>query len=121
MCEVEVELPVKRHPEGCQTEDEEVPGAGSCLLVGHEGDPLGGAAVDVERLPDGELEDTHQGVPHVVHHLPGVVAIQINAQLSYLDILGLYFTLYGIKETVISKGVLEQREGVLWMISDVDC
>ena len=77
MCEVEVELPVERHPEGRQTEDEEVPGTGGRLLVGHEGDPLCGAAVDVERLPDGELEDTHQGVPHVVHHLSEVTPIQI--------------------------------------------
>ena len=81
MSEVEVELPVERHPEGGQTEDEEVPGTGGRLLVGHEGDPLGGAAVDIERLPDGELEDPHQGVPHVVHHLPRVTPIQITDQL----------------------------------------
>ena len=69
VCEVEVELPVERHPESGQTEDEEVLGTGGRLQVGHEGDPLRGAAVDVERLPHRELDDSHQGVPHVVHHL----------------------------------------------------
>ena len=68
--EVEVELPVERHPEGSQAEDEEVLGTGGGLLVGHEGDPVGGAAVDVDGLPDCVLEDPEAGVPHVVHHLP---------------------------------------------------
>ena len=69
VCEVEVELPVERHPESGQTEDEEIPGTAGRLLVGHEGDPVGGAAVDIERLPECELEDSQQGVPHVVQHL----------------------------------------------------
>ena len=69
MCEVEVELPVERHPECGQAEDDEVLGTGGRLHVGHEGDPLRGAAVDIEGLPDRELEDSQQGVPHVVHNL----------------------------------------------------
>ena len=60
VCEVEVELPVERHPEGGQTEGEEVGGTGGRLQVGHEGDPLRGAAVDVERLPDCELGHSQQ-------------------------------------------------------------
>ena len=36
---VEVELPVKRHPEGGQAEDHQILGAGRCFLVSHEGDP----------------------------------------------------------------------------------
>ena len=68
--EVEVELPVDRYPESGQTEVGEVGEAEGGLLVGEEGDPLGGAAVEVERLPDRELEDPQQGVPHVVNHLP---------------------------------------------------
>ena len=64
-----MELPVERHPESGQTEDEEVPGTAGRLLVGHEGDPVGGAAVDIERLPGCELKHSQQRVPHVVQHL----------------------------------------------------
>ena len=69
VCEIEMKLSVEGNPECGQTEDDEVPGTEGRLLVRHEGDPLGGAAVDVERLPDCELENSQQRVPHVVHNL----------------------------------------------------
>ena len=69
VCEIEMKLSVEGNPECGQTEDDEVPWTEGRLLVRHEGDPLGGAAVDVERLPHRKLDDSHQGVPHVVHHL----------------------------------------------------
>ena len=69
MGEVEVELPVYRHPESGQTEVGQVAGTPGYLLVRQEGDPVGGAAVEVERLPDCELEDPQERVPHVMHQL----------------------------------------------------
>ena len=39
------------------------------LLIGEEGKPVGGIAVDEDGLPDGELDDAKQRVEHVVDDL----------------------------------------------------
>ena len=94
MCEVEVELPVERHPECGGHEEGEVVCAGGRHLVAvvkhiviyivmvsqlsivraspEVGDPARGAAVEVGRLPDRVLGHPQQRVPHVVQHLDSV-------------------------------------------------
>ena len=44
------------------------------LLIGEERQPVGGIAVEEDRLPDGELDDAKQRVEHVVDDLAWLVS-----------------------------------------------
>ena len=44
------------------------------LLIGEERQPVGGIAVEEDRLPDGELDDAKQRVEHVVEDLARLVS-----------------------------------------------
>ena len=44
------------------------------LLISEVRQPVGGVAVDEDRLPDGELDDAEEGVEHVVEDLAQLVS-----------------------------------------------
>ena len=71
--EVKVKFSVEGNPEGSQYELGQVPSRGERLLICHEGDLSGGAAMDKYRLPHCVLDNPQESVPHVVHDFVNVV------------------------------------------------